>query len=273
MSFPIAWEVMSVGRGRHDSGERISSGPVGSGAVHAFPARVGAVGILLALLLSATTSLLLPSRALWIIRNFNHRHASDRIAFSVWIRRRAGNLSLYQWFRRLMFRQWSDRSNFFRCVLNAASLCVGTGHPAMAAPFWGMGRRHGSNATVIVGVLSASSAIFYAFQEEDRRRLLSFSSAENASVAIAVLGVSALFLCSSLASFASLAWTVALLHLAAHSLAKGTLFDPGWRLPDQRRLWNTRDRPAAAQSYSLRNWRGVRCHEPGRAASAGRICH
>lgn len=58
-------------------------------------------------------------------------------------------------------------------------------------------------------------------QEEDWRRLLSFSSAENASVAITVLGVSALFF---LASFASLAWTVALLHLAAHSLAKGTLF-------------------------------------------------
>jgi NADH:ubiquinone oxidoreductase subunit 5 (subunit L)/multisubunit Na+/H+ antiporter MnhA subunit len=77
---------------------------------------------------------------------------------------------------------------------------------------------------VVGGVLSAILAIFYAFQQEDWRRLLSFSSAENATVAIAVLGVSSLFISSSLPAFASLAWTVALLHLAAHSLAKGTLF-------------------------------------------------
>jgi hydrogenase-4 component B len=77
---------------------------------------------------------------------------------------------------------------------------------------------------IIAGVLSAILSIFNAFQEEDWRRMLSLSSAENAGVAVAVLGVSLLFVASGLPGPAALAWIVCLLHLAAHSLAKGTLF-------------------------------------------------
>ena len=42
---------------------------------------------------------------------------------------------------------------------------------------------------IVAGVLSAILSIFNAFQEEDWRRMLSLSSAENAGVAVAVLGV------------------------------------------------------------------------------------
>jgi formate hydrogenlyase subunit 3/multisubunit Na+/H+ antiporter MnhD subunit len=77
---------------------------------------------------------------------------------------------------------------------------------------------------IVVSVLSAILAILYAFQEEDWRRLLSFSSAENASVAIATLGISLLLSANSHPVLAALAWNVALLHLAGHSLAKGALF-------------------------------------------------
>ena len=77
---------------------------------------------------------------------------------------------------------------------------------------------------IIVGILSAILTIFNAFQEEDWRRLLSLSSAENAGVAVAILGVSLLFAISGLPGPAGLAWIVCLLHLAGHSLAKGTLF-------------------------------------------------
>ncbi len=79
-------------------------------------------------------------------------------------------------------------------------------------------------ALVALGVLSAILTILYAFQQEDWRGLLSFSSAENAAVAVTMIGVCLVFRASGLAALAGLAWTVALLHLAAHALAKGALF-------------------------------------------------
>jgi formate hydrogenlyase subunit 3/multisubunit Na+/H+ antiporter MnhD subunit len=77
---------------------------------------------------------------------------------------------------------------------------------------------------LIVSVISAILTALYAFQEEDWRSLLSFSSAENASVAAAMLGAALTFRGDGQRELASLAWTVALLHLAAHALAKGGLF-------------------------------------------------
>jgi NADH:ubiquinone oxidoreductase subunit 5 (subunit L)/multisubunit Na+/H+ antiporter MnhA subunit len=53
---------------------------------------------------------------------------------------------------------------------------------------------------------------------------LSFSSAENASIAVAMLGAALIFRGHAMPELASLAWTVALLHLAGHALAKGGLF-------------------------------------------------
>jgi hydrogenase-4 component B len=77
---------------------------------------------------------------------------------------------------------------------------------------------------IAIGTLSAILTILYAFQQDDWRALLSFSSAENASIAVAALGASMLFRADRINDLAGLAWTVALLHLAGHALAKGTLF-------------------------------------------------
>jgi len=46
---------------------------------------------------------------------------------------------------------------------------------------------------IIVGTLSAILTILYAFQQDDWRSLLSFSSAENASIAVVALGAAMLF--------------------------------------------------------------------------------
>ena len=73
-------------------------------------------------------------------------------------------------------------------------------------------------------MLSAVLTALYAFQQEDWRTLLSFSSAENASIAVAMLGAALIFRGHAMPELASLAWTVALLHLAGHALAKGGLF-------------------------------------------------
>lgn len=77
---------------------------------------------------------------------------------------------------------------------------------------------------IVVATISAILTILYAFQQDDWRQLLSFSSAENASIAVVVLGAAMLFRSYGLQELAGLAWTVALLHLAGHALAKGALF-------------------------------------------------
>ena len=77
---------------------------------------------------------------------------------------------------------------------------------------------------IVAATFSAILTILYAFQQDDWRCLLSFSSAENASIAVVALGSSMLFRSYNLEDLAGLAWTVALLHLAGHALAKGTLF-------------------------------------------------
>jgi NADH:ubiquinone oxidoreductase subunit 5 (subunit L)/multisubunit Na+/H+ antiporter MnhA subunit len=73
-------------------------------------------------------------------------------------------------------------------------------------------------------VVSAILTALYAFQQEAWRELLSLSSAENASIAVCLLGAALMFRQDGLMNLAGLAWTVALLHLAGHALAKGTMF-------------------------------------------------
>lgn len=77
---------------------------------------------------------------------------------------------------------------------------------------------------VAVAVLSAILTALYAFQQEAWRELLSLSSAENGSIAICLLGAALMFRQDGLTNLAGLAWTVALLHLAGHALAKGSMF-------------------------------------------------
>jgi len=77
---------------------------------------------------------------------------------------------------------------------------------------------------VAAGVISAVVNALYAFQQEGWRRLLAFSSAENGSVAVALLGASLIFAQNGSGPLSGLAWIAALLHLAGHSLAKTGLF-------------------------------------------------
>lgn len=77
---------------------------------------------------------------------------------------------------------------------------------------------------VAAGVISAVVNALYAFQQDSWRRLLAFSSAENGSVAVALLGAALIFAQNGSGALSGLAWIVALLHLAGHSLAKTGLF-------------------------------------------------
>ncbi|MDD5004844.1 MAG: proton-conducting transporter membrane subunit, partial [Acidithiobacillus sp.] len=76
---------------------------------------------------------------------------------------------------------------------------------------------------VALGTVTAILAILYAFQQEDWRRLLAFSTAENAGLAVVALGAASLFRADGLVMLMTLAWTVGLIHLGGHSLAKGAM--------------------------------------------------
>lgn len=107
-------------------------------------------------------------------------------------------------------------------VLNAAYFALGRALLQwMGTPPW----LAGIGVIVLAsGVFTAILAILYALQQNDWRRLLAFSSAENAGVAVTALGAAMVFRAGGQDGLASLAWVVGLLHLMGHSLAKGSLF-------------------------------------------------
>lgn len=136
-----------------------------------------------------------------------------------------GLLPFYEWFPSA-YGSGSGASGAIMSgvVLNAAYFALARAmttwlpvHPDHASPVLAI-------VVIVVGTLSAILTILYAFQQDDWRCLLSFSSAENASIAVVALGAAMLFRFHALDDLAGLASTVALLHLAGHALAKGALF-------------------------------------------------
>ena len=110
-------------------------------------------------------------------------------------------------------------------VLNAAFFGLSRGLLEWAAgPARRRSRPGSASSSSSSAVLSAILTVLYAFQQDDWRMLLSFSSAENAAIAVDMLGAALMFRGSGMPDLAGLAWTVALLHLAGHALAKGGLF-------------------------------------------------
>jgi formate hydrogenlyase subunit 3/multisubunit Na+/H+ antiporter MnhD subunit len=225
MSFLIAWEVMSVGGAAMILGEGISS-ETGRPALFMLSLlEVGAVAILLVLLLlgnrtgscafAAFASPQLLSTPFTLLAG---------LLLLLGFGAKLGVLPFYEWFP-AAYGSGSGATGviFSGIVLNAAFYALSRGILRWL-PHTGVWSMSVAIIMIIAGVLTAILAIFNAFQEEDWRRLLSLSSAENAGVAVAILGVSLLFAASGLAGPAALAWIVCLLHLAGHSLAKSTLF-------------------------------------------------
>jgi hydrogenase-4 component B len=225
MSFLIAWEVMSLGGAAMLLGEGVSGDRDGPTLFMVSLLEVGSVAVLLALLLlgnHASSHSFLSFTAAYATSSSGT--LAIGLLFLFGFGAKLGMLPFFEWFPSAYAAGSGSTGVIFSgIVLNAAFFALGRATLEWL-PHTGPWAVATASVMVIAGVLSAILAIFYAFQEEDWRRLLSFSSAENATVAIAVLGVSGLFASSSLPNFAALAWTVALLHLAAHSLAKGTLF-------------------------------------------------
>ncbi|MGO8720138.1 MAG: proton-conducting transporter membrane subunit [Acidobacteriaceae bacterium] len=225
MSFLIAWEVMSVGGAVMILGEGHAERPGVPVLFMLGLLEVGTVAILLALLLlgNQTGSC-----------SFAGFHLANAVATPMsfllgllllfGFGAKLGVLPFYEWFP-AAYGSGSGATGvvFSGIVLNAAFYALARGVIEWL-PHSGAWTMTVAGIMIFASVLSAILAIFNAFQEEDWRRMLSLSSAENAGVAVAVLGVSWLLLASGLPVQAGLAWIVCLLHLAGHSLAKGALF-------------------------------------------------
>ena len=109
-------------------------------------------------------------------------------------------------------------------ILNAAFFALGRGFIDWLLPSHTFAFSVPGIFIVTVAVVSAILTALYAFQQESWRELLSLSSAENGSIAVCLLGIALMFRQDGLMDLAGLAWTVALLHLAGHALAKGAMF-------------------------------------------------
>lgn len=227
VSFLIAWEVMSFGGALMILSEKLSSDAGRPVLFMLGLLEVGAVALVAAVLLlsayaqnfefaafrGAPTTLptiLIIVTGLLLIIGFGAK---------------LGLLPFYEWFPEV-YSSGSGASGALLSgvVLNAAYFGLSRGLSNwLASP--GLATTGGLGTFLLaIGVLTAILTALYAFQEEDWRSLLSFSTAENASVAVAMLGATMMFRGEGQQELASLAWVVALLHLGGHALAKGGLF-------------------------------------------------
>lgn len=225
-SFLIAWEIMSFGGALMILNEKLS--PPGKPVLFMLSLlEVGAVALMLAILLLAAASHSFAFAGFADATGSFGESAQVFIAvlLVVGFGAKLGLLPFYEWFP-AAYGAGSGASGALMSgvVLNAAffglSRALLQWVPAQAA---GVAAGIGI-FVVIIAVLSAVLTALYAFQQDDWRTLLSFSSAENAAIAIAMLGTALVFRGHAMSELASLAWTVALLHLAGHALAKGGLF-------------------------------------------------
>jgi hydrogenase-4 component B len=227
-SFLIAWELMSLGGAVMILSERLSTQSGTSTLFMLALLEVGAVAIMLALLIWARSAGNSMSFA-GFLTGAQSMSGALRVTVGVLVLigfgAKLGLLPFYEWFPGA-YATGSGASGAIMSgvVLNAAFFAL-----SRALVDWLPGESgewlFGLGIVVIVlGVLSSILAILYAFQQDDWRRLLSFSSAENAAIAVTALGACLIFREDGHAGLAGLAWTVGMLHLSGHALAKGGLF-------------------------------------------------
>ncbi|MGB7101191.1 MAG: proton-conducting transporter membrane subunit [Xanthobacteraceae bacterium] len=225
-AFLIAWEIMSFGGAVMIVSEKLSP-DVGRPVLFMLGLlEIGAVALVVAVLLLAVAA---HSFAFASFREGAGTLAVPTLVFIgvllvIGFGAKLGLLPFYEWFPSA-YGAGSGASGVLMSgvVLNAAFYGLARGLLEWAGQDPGVAAGLGI-FVIIVAVLSAILTALYAFQQEDWRTLLSFSSAQNAAIAVAMLGAALIFRGHGKPELASLAWTVSLLHLAGHTLAKGGLF-------------------------------------------------
>jgi formate hydrogenlyase subunit 3/multisubunit Na+/H+ antiporter MnhD subunit len=227
VSFLVAWELMSLGGALMILSEKLASDAGRPVMFMLALLEVGSVSLMLAFLVLA-----------------NQAHGFEFAGFAgaaaslpAWqvvgvgllllagFGAKLGLLPFYEWFPQ-SYGSASGASGALLsgAILNAAFFGLARGLTEWLPPGDYSGAALFNGLVLGVGVVSAILAALYAFQQEDWRCLLSFSSAENACIAVALLGAALVFRHGGLPDLAALAWITALLHLAGHALAKSGLF-------------------------------------------------
>lgn len=221
-SLLIAWEALSLGGAIMLLAERQTQQSGNDNLFMLALLEVGSVALLLAVILLGKQLEFSSYAAQW-------QGLGTGLGFGVamlWLigfGAKLGLLPFYEWYPNA-YGQGSGATGAIMsgAILNMAYFALGRALlDWLGSPPW-----LGSFGIVVLlfGALTAIFAILFAFQQNDWRRLLAFSSAENAAVAITALGAALIFRAGGQAELAGLAWLVGLLHLMGHSLAKGTLF-------------------------------------------------
>lgn len=222
ISLLIAWELMSLGGALMILGERLGTAPGRPVLFMLALLEVGAVALLAALLTLSTHAGALDFAAFDATAPSWSPAAGFGVGLLLLIGfgAKLGLLPFYEWYPDA-YGHGSGASGALMSgiVLNAAFYALQRGLLEWLPSGLGLGA-----LMLTAAVLTAILTAMYAFQTDDWRRLLSYSSAENAGIAVAALGACLLFRDSPLPALAALAWTVALLQLAGHALAKGALF-------------------------------------------------
>jgi hydrogenase-4 component B len=230
-SFLIAWEIMSLGGAVMVLGEglgRTRAPDVGRPVLFMLALlEVGAVALLLAVILLAgrAGSLSFSGFAAAAAAMPRGEQLFVGLLLLIGFGAKLGLLPFYEWFPGLYGAgSGATGAILSGVVLNAAFFGLSRGLIAWLPVDASPGGSVAGIFIVAVGVVSAILTALYAFQQEGWRELLALSSAENGSIAVCLLGAALMFRQDGLMDLAGLAWTVALLHLAAHALAKSTLF-------------------------------------------------
>ncbi len=222
VSLLIAWEALSLGGAVMLLSERATTQAGRDNLFMLSLLEVGSVALLLAVLLLGSSVTFSSYAAQWQAM----APGIGMVVAVLWLigfGAKLGLLPFYEWYPGA-YAQGSGASGAIMsgAILNMAYFALGRALlDWLGTPPWLMMFGIG---VLAVGTLTAVLAILYAFQQNDWRRLLAFSSAENAAVAVTALGVALIFRAGGQPALAELAWLIGVLHLMGHSLAKGALF-------------------------------------------------
>lgn len=224
ISFLIAWEVMSLSGAFLLLNDRRAS-TVEAGQSNLFMLsllEVGSVSLLIGILVLGARN---PSFLVWHgswLRLSPLWGFGVGVMFLIGFGAKLGILPFYEWYP----SAYSSGSGATGAILSGVVLNVAWFSLGRALLHWMPASKTSMLFGVLVlaaGVISAILSILYGFQQGDWRKLLSFSTAENAGLATAALGAAIMFRVAGLPELSTLAWIVGLLHLGGHSLAKGSL--------------------------------------------------
>jgi len=227
IGFLVAWELMSLGAAVMILGESLASDAGGPVLFMLALLETGSVALMLAFLILADAG---GSFAFSTFANAAHSLSvggqfAAGILLLIGFGAKIGLLPFYEWFPQTYAAgSGATGALLSGVILNAAFFGLARGVTAWVPLGHALPLSIFDGIIVAIAVISSILTVLYAFQQEDWRALLSFSSAENGSIAVALLGASLVFVRDGLTDLAGLAWIVALLHLAGHALAKGGMF-------------------------------------------------